>query len=225
MTTPTPEPKPGRAREWLRRLPGAIGVGAVLLLAIGYIWLALGLGQGLTPSLRTALKVSAGLVVLGFVATIVGRRIAARVAQALAVVIAIGVSQAEDRRIAEQNVQSGKERVAKNELLLASAIARVPCRNGDIATFQMISGPKNDFNSLSIHIVPADRSGFSDLLVSAHGKFKPPMDDDIRAYKRRTGTDCSGPDYPSLDAMFQRIVQHHEREKIKYEQPGGNPKP
>lgn len=194
----------------------AAATAGVLLLVVGYVWLALGLGHGLTPPLRTGLKMATVLVAVGFIAQLLGRHIAARVAQAGVVAIVIGVMLVEDRRIDEIRVKSAAERVIKNDLLLASAIARVPCRNGDVATLQMLSRPQDDFNSLSIQIVPADRSGFSDLLVSAHGKFKPPMDDNVRAYKRRTGTDCSNPDYPSLDAMFQRIMQHYEKEKPKY---------
>ena len=225
MTTTPPEaprpadnePERAPSRHWLRRIATAAATAGVLLLVVGYIALATGLGQGLTPPLKTALKMATVLVAVGFIAQLLGRHIAARVAQAGVVAIVIGVMMVEDRRIAAIHEKSADERVTKNELLLASALARVPCKNGDIATLQMLSRPKDDFHSLSIQIVPADRRGFSNLLVSAHGKFKPPMDDNIRAYKRSTGTECSSPDYPSLDAMFQRVAQHHEKERPKYE--------
>ena len=102
-------------------------------------------------------------------------------------------------------------------MLLANALVRVPCRNGDIATLQMTSRPEDDFHSMSIRIVPADRNGFSDLLLSAHGRDLPPTDDRIRDYRRLTGTECGSPEYPSLDAMFRRVVAHYEKERPKYE--------
>ena len=106
---------------------------------------------------------------------------------------------------------------AGREVLLADALVRVPCRNGDTATLQMMSRPQDDFYSMSIQIVPADPKGFSHLLLSAHGRDLPPKDDRIHEYRRLSGTECSSPEYPSLDAMFQRIVAHYEKEKPKYE--------
>ena len=109
--TPSPsEPPQDRerkpARILLRRVAGALITSAVLLLALGYIALALGLGQGLTPLIRAALWSGVALVAAGFAAAVAGKRTPARIAQALVVTIAIGATVAEGRRIADINARS-----------------------------------------------------------------------------------------------------------------------
>jgi hypothetical protein len=190
-----------------------------LLAAIVYMTIAIGVGFRLTPVIQALLWGAAAAASLGLVAALLKRPRLARVGWSFTVLVILGLTVQDEMRIAEMHANSGRNNRTENELLLANADARVPCDNGDVAMLQMSNNPGTDRYSLSIRIIPADRTGKSDLLVSTSGQYRPPSDEGVRHYRARTFTDCHNAAYPSLDAMMDRLRSHYATERHKYEKP------
>ena len=108
-------------------------------------------------------------------------------------------------------------RIKINAELIASALSVLPCGNGDTAILNESRHEASRFHSISIWIVPRDRTQIAGILVSATGKFKPPSDQEVRKYLLQSRTDCGNRDYPTLMDLMKRLQAHHESESRKYQ--------
>ncbi len=194
-----------------------VSVGLAGMLAMAYI--GEGLGGGITPVFQIMMSVAALAILAGLYAVYARNKRLLIVSWGYIGVVLAGMlvqDQIQRREIVKVNIPINQQ---ENDLLLANAVAKVPCDNGDVATLQMFHREANDYNSLSIQIVPADRGEKSSLIVSASGQFLPPSNRWIDEYRARTHTDCKSADYPSLDAMMDKLKAHHAAEQHKYEKP------
>ncbi len=71
----------------------------------------------------------------------------------------------------------------------------------------------DQWNLLSIQLVPADRRQRYDVLMSTAGQYKPPAEEPVRSYVLRTGGRCRSPEYPDLDTLVARIRAHYAAER------------
>ncbi len=179
-------------------------------------YLALGLGGNLTPLWQGLLWAALAGTGIGFVAGLKGRTRVAIGGWSLAGAILAGQHVNSEMALTDSRAKTAETNRLENELRLADALARVPCKNGDTATLQMFNNRGTDRYSLSIQIVPADRAHKGYILTSTSGEYKPPGDDDIRDYRARHRTDCSSAEYASLDALMGRLRAHYAAERHKY---------
>ncbi len=225
MTRPpiAPPMAPPRQPFTLRTvLIGTLALGAVYAyMAIGY-----GIARDLHGLRLWAFNLGLLGVAAGLLAGLLRRAALTRIAWGVAVAVLAGNLVADSVRQSQRQAAWGKERVAANEALLASAQSRLACENGDIVTLQYFHRAADDWKVLSAVVVPGDRTRHGDALGSATGAYRPPDDKAIRAYVLRTGGRCGNGEYPSLDALFARLQAHHAQEMHKYphKPPPGLPK-
>lgn len=188
----------------------------VLAFFIFMTYLALGLASRLTPFWQGMLWLALAGTVVGLVGGLRGRRQMAIAGWGLAGLILFGQHVNWELSMTESRAKTAEANRLENELLLANALARVPCNNGDTATLQMFNNRGTDRYSLSIKIVPADRAAKGYIVTSTSGEYGPPRDEDIREYKARQRTECQSAEYPSLDALMGRLRTHYAAERHKY---------
>ncbi len=197
--------------------PGnAFLISAILGFFILLTYLALGLGNGLTGLWQALLWLALAGTVVGLVAGLRGQRQFAMAGWGLAGLILVGQQVSFELSLTESRAKTAEANRLENELLLANALARVPCKNGDTATLQMFNNRGTDRYSLSIQIVPANRASKGYILTSTSGEYFPPRDDDVRKYLAGQRTECQSAEYPSLDALMARLRAHYAAERHKY---------
>lgn len=188
----------------------------VLGFLIAQSYVGLGLSGQLTAAAQTMLGCALAATCVGFFAGIKQRWIFAMACWGLAGTVLLGLQLADQWRLRETHAKTRQANRSENALLLAKAIARVPCGNGDVATLQMLNNPNTQRYSLSIQIVPAQAEDKAYILVSTSGEYKPPSNDAIRRYQAQTMTDCQSQEYASLSAMMQALNAHYAAERHKY---------
>jgi|GEM_PF-2897123 len=199
------------------KLLGSWMLSVGLMLACGYIWLAFGIGNDLTPLIKAVL----GLIVLATaVALVTGamlRKKATVILQCIALAGVIGLIVQSQFRVSAMREADKPGRIAKNAELIASALSVLPCGNGDTAILDESRHASSHFHSKSIWIVPRDRTQIAGILVSASGKFKPPSDREVRDYLRRSATACGNREFPTLMDLMRHLEAHHQAESVKYQ--------
>lgn len=196
----------------------AIILSLLLLFFVGLSTLALGLGSQLTPLAEGLHAFAALAAVAGLAAGLLGRARLAQAAFVASALVVVGYEVAGRVQRAERRAEVAPQIVAENEVLLAQAEVRVPCENGDVVTIHSNKRADSGFHSMSLRIIPKDRSQKAHMLVVSTGQWRPPMEDALDAYRVRTGGKCRNAEYASLDAVMGRLRAHHEAEKHKYPQ-------
>lgn len=187
-----------------------------LLLACGYLWLAFGIGNDLTPAIMTVLFLGAAAAIAALVTGTMQLRKPTAILQIITLVGVTGLVVHEQIAVSRMREADKPGRIEKNEALLASALSVLPCANGDMALLTENRHAASGFHSKSIMIVPRDRSQTARILVSASGKFKPPPDQDVGDYLRQSGTRCGNREYPGLMDLMRHIEAHHLAESARY---------
>jgi len=187
-----------------------------LLLACGYLWLAFGIGNDLTPAIMAVLFLGAAAAVVALITGAMQRQKLTAILQGVALACVIGLVVHSQMEVSRMREADKPERIARNEALLASALSVLPCGNGDTALLMENRHAASGFHSKSIMIVPRDRTRIARILVSASGKFKPPPDKDVRDYLQQSGTQCGNREYPTLMDLMSHIEAHHLAESAKY---------
>lgn len=186
-----------------------IGLAAVHV----YTWIAVGVGSYFREYAMPLLGAGAVCIVAGLVAGVAQR---GRLAQALwvgALLLQVPTYVAFEVRVANNRKNSEARHLAENEVLLANAEAKLACENGDTLVLQRMRRAVDEWNLLSLVRVPADRREQNETLMSTAGQNRPPMDDRVKAYVRRTGGRCSSAEYPDVDALVARIDAHYVAER------------
>lgn len=198
-------------------LLGSWMLSAGLLLVCGYLWIAFSIGGNLTLPVLVIL----GLIFLATIAAVVTgamrRGNMTAVLQCIAIAGVIGLVVYSEMRVSAMREADKPGRIEKNDELMASALSVLPCSNGDTAILKESRHEASNFHSLSIWIVPRDRTQIAGILVSATGKFKPPSDQEVRNYLQQSSAECGNRDYPSLMDLMRRLQAHHETESRKYQ--------
>lgn len=193
----------------------------IVTAVLGFVYIQAAIGLGIGRQLQGAVGAFMGLGALcaaaGLIAALLKRPPFAWAAWGLSVVIFAGISVNSQMKIAADRAASAPHVKATNDATLAEALARIPCGNGDIATLQMLNNTGTDRYAMSVVIVHANRGEVPTLLVSASGQYKPPTRERIDWYRSTYHTECTGPEFPNLDAMFARLQAHYVTERPKYE--------
>lgn len=198
------------------KLGSSFLISAVLGFFILLTYLALGLGSRLTWLWQALLWLALAGTAVGLVAALKGRWLIAMAGWGLAGLILVAQQVTFELSLTESRAKTAEANRLENDLLLANALAKVPCKNGDTATLQMFNNRGTDRFSLSIQIVPANRAHKGYILTSTSGEYGPPRDDDIRKYQTGQRTECQSAEYPSLDALMGRLRAHYAAERHKY---------
>ena len=188
-----------------------------LMLVCGYLWIASGIGNDLTPLVRATLL----LILLSTLAALVSGALRWKkltvILQGVALAGVIGLVVHSQIQVSAMREADKPGRIAKNAELIASALSVLPCANGDTALLKENRHDASKFYSLSIWIVPRDRTQIAGILVSATGQFKPPSDQEVRNYLLQSRTECGNRDYPTLMDLMRHLQAHHESESRKYQ--------
>lgn len=191
-----------------------------ITIVLGYLileaYVGLGLSGRLTLLTQILLWIAFAGTCLGLYAGLKSRMRLAISGWVIAGLVQVWLQFDYEMSLKESQVITANSNRQENELLLAKAMARVPCGNGDTATLQMLNNPNTDRYSLSIKIIPANLTKQAYILVSTSGEYNPPDDKEIRKYQTKNMTDCSSSEYASLPALMDRLRAHYTEERHKY---------
>ena len=195
---------------------GGFGVSALLGFGVAYMYIVLSLGEDMTPWRMAALVVAGLAALAGFFFFITRRKQVGAALWAVAVLALVGLSLSATAQYKMENGRRDTVHIRENEKLVAEALTRVPCANGDTALLLMRNNDHTGRSIVSLYIVPADQTMPAHILVSTSGQYKPPTNERIWEYLTWSKTTCSNSEFESLHAMMDFVTRHYETQKAKY---------
>lgn len=182
-----------------------------LLLAYGYLWLAFGIGNDLTLPRRAVLLAGAVAIAAAFVTGAMRR---ARLTALLQVAAMAGVAGLVIEYDLAQKAELRAEvprRIAANERLLARAIVKLDCRNGDAAVLATTRFIDDNEDALTVYLVPRDPGRLTYSLINTNNRQRPVSENgSLQRYIKNAGNDCGNGDYRSLLDLMPRLRAHDE---------------
>ena len=197
----------------------AAGIAAILCLLIFQAWVGLGLAGQLTPPAQAALWIAVVTTLLGVLAGLLGRSRTALACFSLPVIALAGLQIAWDRHLQQTEKESAQWTRQTNEQLLAHALAKAPCDNGDIAVLSMNREPGSQHGWMSIDIIEPSHTQWPQTVEVAAADRRPPEHGSIERHLKVANTQCNQPGQASLDDLYQRLLSHYQSEQRK--QKGG----
>ena len=197
----------------------AAGIAAVYGLLIVQAWLGMGLGNQLTPQVQAALWIAVLGTLLGLFA---GLRHWSRVALACFAVPVMALANLQitwNRHLEQREKESAEWTRLTNERLLAKALAKAPCDNGDIAVLSTSREPGSLRVSMSIDIIEPSHTQWPQTVEVASADRRPPEHGSIERHLKVAQTECHQPGHASLDDLYERLLRHYQSEQRK--QKGG----
>ncbi len=193
------------------KLLGGWILSVCLLLAYGYMWLAYGIGDDLTPMRRAVLLAGIVVIVISLVTGAMRRARVTAILQGVAIAGIIGLTIQGNLEMQAEKDAVVPRRIADNEKLLARGIVTLNCRNGDTAVLGTTRFIDDSEDALTIYLVPQDHGQLSYSLISTNNRHRPVSDDgSLQRYIKNTGNDCSNGDYRSLLDLMPRLRAHDE---------------
>ncbi len=217
------------AAEWLQALFAAClrataalqpavagGIAAFLSLMLLQAWIGLGLAYQLTPPAQAALWIAVVGTLLGLVAGLIGRSRMALACFAVPVIALAGLQISWDRHLQQQEKESAQWTRHTNERLLANALAKAPCDNGDIAVLSTSREPGSLRVSMSIDIIEPSHTQWPQTVEVASADRRPPEHGSIERHLKVAQTECHQPGQASLDDLYERLLNHYQSEQRKH---------
>lgn len=188
---------------------------SVLLLVYAYLYIFFGLGNDLISERVIMLSAGALASIAGFILQWGDRKYALRAyGIAIALILSLLAYQSPDEQV-QSNISAHKQAEsyrAENERILANALSKAPCDNGDIA---VLINPR-DADIVSLKIIPADRTQQPLLIAFSRADLiSEPETKAMEAYKKSTKTECRNKDYPSLEHLMAYLQKHYSDAKAR----------
>ena len=194
----------------------AAGIAAVLALLIVQAWLGMGLANQLTPPAQAALWIAVLGTLLGLFAGLGHWPRLALACFAMPVMALANLQITWNRHLEQQKKESAEWTRLRNEQLLANALAKAPCDNGDIAVLSTSREPGSLRVSMSIDIIEPSHTQWPQTVEVASADRRPPEHGSIERHLKVAQTECRQAGQASLDDLYERLLNHYQSEQRKH---------